>query len=381
MKALNGHGPKASDFSKYWNRNNGLGYKGVEYYIGPSPDDVVLNLDNQQEYTVTPMWDVIGVVNGTIPNEVLVVGNHRDAWIAGGAGDPNSGSAALNEVIRSVGAAVDAGWKPLRTIVFASWDGEEYGLVGSTEWVEEFLPWIQAANVAYINVDVAVSGPHFDAGATPTLNQVFRDVVGKVPSPNQTVEGQTIGDLWDGSIETLGSGSDFTAFQDFAGVPCINLGFTGDSGSAVYQYHSNYDSFHWMSKYGDPGFKYHRAVAQSIGLMISTLVDSVIIPLRAAEYADELDGYLDGVVAKLTAESGAVDEDEDEDEAVSEADVMALRARVTPGDVTGSADALRQSLTAVREAIATFRIKALETDELAAWANSVLDAGVPWWNL
>lgn len=371
LKALNGHGPKSSDFSKWWNRNKGLEYKGVEYYIGPSPDGVVLNLDNQQEYTVTPQWDVIGIVNGTIPNEVLIIGNHRDAWIAGGAGDPNSGSAALNEAIHAVGKALEAGWKPLRTIVFASWDGEEYGLVGSTEWVEEFLPWIQDANVAYLNIDVAVSGPTFGTGATPSLRQVVRDVAYRVQSPNQTIEGQTVGDLWEGTISLLGSGSDFTAFQDYAGVPCMDFGFTGDVVDPVYHYHSNYDSFYWMQKYGDPGFKYHKTIAQLMGLVISTLVDSIVIPLHAAEYADALEGYLDSVESKLSAA----------EEPTTEADIFALRAQVTPHEAKGSADAFKESLVAVREAIAHFRVKALETDELASWATRELEAGIPWWNV
>jgi len=148
-----------------------LQYKGVHYNIGPTPDDVVVNLYNEQDYVYTPLWNVIGVINGTIPDEVVgkqtllcsyvkfqvvltkslpVVGNHRDAWIAGGAGDPNSGSAVLNEAIRSFGEAIRQGWKPLRTIVFASWDGEEYGLVGSTEWVEDYMPWLKDATVAYV---------------------------------------------------------------------------------------------------------------------------------------------------------------------------------------------------------------------------------------
>lgn len=171
LKALNGHGPKASKFSKHWH-GGGLGYKGVDYNIGPSPDGVALNLVNEQEYVTSPLWNVIGIINGTLPDEVVVLGNHRDAWIAGGAGDPNSGSAAFNELIRSFGIALRAGWKPLRTIVFASWDGEEYGLVGSTEWVEEYLPWLSASTVAYLNVDVGTKGPDFKLSAAPLLEQV-----------------------------------------------------------------------------------------------------------------------------------------------------------------------------------------------------------------
>lgn len=174
LKALNGHGPKASSFNENWH-GGGLDYKGVEYNIGPSPDDVVLNLVNEQEYVTTPLWNVIGVINGTISDEVIVLGNHRDAWIAGGAGDPNSGSAALNEVIRSFSAAMEAGWKPWRTIVFASWDGEEYGLVGSTEWVEEYLPWLSASAVAYLNVDVGTNGPDFTLAAAPLLSRVVEE--------------------------------------------------------------------------------------------------------------------------------------------------------------------------------------------------------------
>lgn len=147
----------------------------MKYNVGPSPEDVVLNLINEQEYVTTPLWNVIGIINGTIPDEVVVLGNHRDAWIAGGAADPNSGSAAFNEVIRSFGQAVQAGWKPVRTIVFASWDGEEYGLVGSTEWVEEYLPWLSASAVAYLNVDVGANGPNFRLSAAPLLTSLVEE--------------------------------------------------------------------------------------------------------------------------------------------------------------------------------------------------------------
>ncbi|KAJ6119435.1 Peptidase M28 [Penicillium sp. IBT 18751x] len=291
LKALNGHGPKASEFNKYW-QGGRLGYKGVEYNIGPSPEDVVINLDNQQEYVTTPLWNVIGVVKGHIPDEVIILGNHRDAWIAGGAVDPNSGSAALNEVIRSFGEAMKAGWKPLRTVVFASWDGEEYGLLGSTEWVEEYLPWLSKANVAYLNVDVAAAGTEFDPRAAPLLNKVIRDVAGLVQSPNQTVPGQTVGDVWDGKIATMGSGSDFTAFQDFAGVASLDFGFGRGENDPVYHYHSNYDSFAWMEKYGDPTWSYHTACTKLWALAAAQLIETPVIAFSAADYARGLGDYL-----------------------------------------------------------------------------------------
>ncbi|PHH73822.1 hypothetical protein CDD82_5258 [Ophiocordyceps australis] len=350
LKALNGHGPKAADLGNDWKANLGLGAKGVAYNIGPSPSNLVLNLYNKQEYTTTPLWNVIGVVNGTNDDEVIVVGNHRDAWIAGGAGDPNSGSAVLNEVVRSVGKALEAGWKPLRTIVFASWDGEEYALIGSTEWVEEYIPWLSKTNVAYLNVDVGTAGPVFQAAAAPLLNQVLRQATHLVPSPNQTTEHQTVGDVWDGNIATMGSGSDFTAFQDHAGVPCIDMGFKNGESDPVYHYHSNYDSFHWMEEYGDVGFKYHVAMAQIVGVLVSELVDAAIIPFNATEYADSLVNYLgqveDAFKSKMSTKSSS--------------------------NLTGSRDEFEQGLKRIRQSLTLLRTKAVELDNDATRVMEML---------
>ena len=294
LRALNGHGPKASDYNEYW-QGGGLSHKGVDYHIGPSPADLVLNLVNEQEYVITPLWNVIGIINGTLEDEVIVLGNHRDAWIAGGAGDPNSGSAAMNEVVRSFGVALKAGWKPLRTIVFASWDGEEYGLIGSTEWVEEYIPWLSDATIAYLNVDVGASGPQFKTAASPLLNRALYEATSLVQSANQTVPGQTVRDLWSGHINTMGSGSDFTAFQDHAGIPSVDLGFGPGPNSAVYHYHSNYDSFAWMDRFGDPGWSYHIAITKVWAVMAAALVETPIIGFNTTDYAMGLAKYLDSV--------------------------------------------------------------------------------------
>lgn len=377
LKALNGHGPKSKEFNWFWNRNLGLGYKGVDYNIGPTPDDVVVNLFNEQDYETTPQWDVIGIVNGSIPNDVIIIGNHRDAWIAGGAGDPNSGSAAINEVVRSVGKALEAGWKPLRTIIFASWDGEEYGLVGSTEWVEEYAPWLAGANLAYINVDVAATGPVFGVSAAPLLNDILRETLHEVQSPNQTVKHQTVGDVWDGKIGTMGSGSDFTAFQDYIGVPSLDMSFTAGPNSPVYHYHSNYDSFHWMDTLADPGFKYHKAMAQIVNVMLAKLSEKITHPFRAGEYADALDSYLDKVEAHLNSDASAATEGK-----MSDDEMFALRGSILPiDDVTGNADAFRESIKTVRSRIGDLRVKAYEVDELADWASEALEEGIPWWNI
>lgn len=278
--------------NEYW-KGGGLRYQGVKYNIGPSPANTVLNLVNEQDYVTTPMWNVIGIINGTILDEVVVVGNHRDAWIAGGAGDPNSGSAALNEVIRSFGKALELGWKPLRTIVFCSWDGEEYGLIGSTEWVEEYLPWLSKTAVAYLNVDVGAVGPEFEAAASPLLNNALYEATSLVQSPNQTLSGQTVRDTWDGHIRTMGSGSDFTAFQDFAGIPSVDMNFKRSSDSPVYHYHSNYDSFDWMDRFGDPGWHYHTCIAKVWALLAAKLIEAPVIRFKAADYSKALKDYLD----------------------------------------------------------------------------------------
>lgn len=374
LQALNGHGPAAKDFNKYWTVNNGLGYKGVKYNIGPSPDDLVLNLVNEQEYVTTPLWNVIGQINGTLPDEVIVIGNHRDAWIAGGAGDPNSGSAALNEVIRSFGVALAKGWKPLRTIVFASWDGEEYGLIGSTEWVEEYLPWLSFANVAYVNVDVATTGPVFKSAASPLLNKVLYEVTALVQSPNQTVKGQTVADVWDGHIDTMGSGSDFTAFQDFAGIPSIDFGFTIDptdkKNGAVYHYHSNYDSYHWMATYGDPGFHYHIAAAKIWGLFTARLAEAPVIPLNATDYALALGGYISKVETKLEASIAGISTEEDE---------MEARARPTPAAPKGDISTLKLSFEGLHRAAAHLKNIAQEHDSHAAALAEQAGDDIPWW--
>ena len=370
LKALNGHGPSAKDFNKHWDTNLGLKYKGVDYNIGPSPDNLLLNLVNEQDYVTTPLWNVIGVINGTLSDEVVIVGNHRDAWIAGGAGDPNSGSAAINEVIRSFGVAISQGWKPLRTIVFASWDGEEYGLIGSTEWVEEYLPWIAHANVAYVNIDVATTGPIFGTSASPLLNKLIYEVTSLVPSPNQTIAGQTVADLWDGKIETMGSGSDFTAFQDFAGVPSLDFGFKGDLNAPVYQYHSNYDSYYWMNTYGDPGFHYHIAAARVLALFTAKLSESPVVPLNATDYAIAIEGYIQQVETKLEAAIAGTESDEELAEA---------RSRPTPSSPKGDVDSMKRSFKTLHKAAAKLLKSAKGHDALAAELAEKAGEDIPWW--
>ena len=184
-----------------------------------------------------------------------------------GAVDPASGSSCLMEMARTLGELVTAGWRPRRTIILASWDGEEYGMVGSVEYVEDRHEWLKKVGVAYLNVDTAISGSNFRADATPSLAQMIRQVTMKVMDP-QT--GKSVYDRWlqattaatttnvsstepkRAVVGELGSGSDFVGFVDYAGMAAVNFHFSGDYGV----YHSNYDSFHWMETFGDPGFHY-----------------------------------------------------------------------------------------------------------------------------
>lgn len=293
LKALDGHGPKSK---ADWRG----GLTEVGYYVGPSEAEV--NLVNDIENKITPIWNVIGKIEGTEEKDrAIILGNHRDAWVFG-AVDPSSGSSAMLELARTFGVLLKKGWRPRRSIIFASWDAEEYGLVGSTEWVEDHAEWLSKEGVVYINVDTAVSGPHFSAAASPSLNQLVYDIAGQVTDPktNNTIyeewshstfvggEDMAMAEASKPQIGVLGSGSDFVGFLDYLGISSVNLAFGGDYGV----YHSNYDSFHWMEKFGDPDFNYHRALVQIWGLMALHLADDIVLPLSPADYAVEIQGYV-----------------------------------------------------------------------------------------
>jgi len=270
-----------------------------DYHFGPGPE---LMLATEIFVNVTPIWNVCARFNGTdLPDEYVILGNHRDAWVFGAA-DPSSGSAALLEVAKGFHALRTAGWKNRRTIVMCSWDAEEYGLVGSTWYGETYGDEISKKAVAYLNVDVAVTGPNFSAGATPSLRSLIREVANmvKVPSTNNSIASS-----WNGIISTLGSGSDYTVFLDRLGIPSTDMSFRGSYGV----YHSIYDSYTWMSLFGDPTYEYHEACAQLWGLMALRLADSEVLPFNYTEYALALGEYTKHAEDMLTAQNatGKVD--------------------------------------------------------------------------
>lgn len=239
--------------------------------------------------------------------------------------------------------------------------------------------------MAYLNVDVAVRGPAFKASAAPLLNNLLANITAQVPSPNQTVAGQTVYDVWDKKISTMGSGSDFTAFQDFAGIPSLDMGFNGGGEDPVYHYHSNYDSFAWMAQYGDPGFVYHRTMAQIFGLMTAKLADEPLLSFEAATYASALDSYVGKVEDKLAAaalssSSSSSEGDEDENEEQDKDERMALRGAVLGTTTIGSPAAFRRSLTKLHEAIAALLVEATRLDaKRAALQAEVAGEKIPWW--
>jgi N-acetylated-alpha-linked acidic dipeptidase len=294
------------------------------YHVGPGPVRVKLHL--KQDYQFRPLWDVIGRVRGReLPDEWVVAGNHRDAWVYG-AVDPNSGTAAMLEAVHGVGELLKSGWKPRRTMIFASWDGEEEGLMGSTEWAEQHESELANAS-AYFNMDVAVAGPKFGASAVPSLKPFLRDIAKAVSSP----KGDTVYDEWQkaeqpasGSspasseaagdsrrtpaadvkdevrVGDLGSGSDYSAFLQHLAVPSTDISSTGPYGV----YHSVFDNFAWFKKFGDPDFVYEQEMARVFGLEALRMADADVLPYDYEEYGKEIAVYLDAAEKRAANKLG-----------------------------------------------------------------------------
>jgi N-acetylated-alpha-linked acidic dipeptidase len=255
---------------------------------------------------VRPIWTVVGKIRGTDrPDDLVIVGNHRDAWVYGGV-DPSSGTASLMELARSLGSLAKQGVRPRRTIVFANWDAEEFTLTSSTEWGEEHERELAAHAVAYLNVDSAASGRSFSAAAVPALNRAVTEAAESVIDPET---GKSIADAArtgaprEGSAlptatgpdlvgNRLGSGSDYTVFLNFLGVPVADLSFTGPYGV----YHSIYDDHMWVARFGDPGFRYQAAMARLWGILALRLANADIVPLDYRPYAARIREFANEVM-------------------------------------------------------------------------------------
>jgi N-acetylated-alpha-linked acidic dipeptidase len=299
------------------------------YHVGPGPVRVKMHI--KQDYQYRTIWDVIGrIPGGEFPDQTVIAGNHRDAWVFGAA-DPGSGTTAMLETVRGMGELLKSGWKPKRTIVFASWDGEEEGLFGSTEWAEDHAAELEHA-VAYFNTDVAVSGPKFETSAVPSLKDFVREITKSVPSP----AGGTVFDQWTkaravldeiasnapeagGSqghppaaqdkpqdkkkapVGDLGSGSDYTVFLQHLGIPSTDIGSTGSYGV----YHSAFDDFQWFKQFGDPNFLYEQQMARLFGLETLRMANADVLPYDYKAYGEEVNAYVAEARKKVESEFGA----------------------------------------------------------------------------
>ena len=281
----------------------------LTYHLGPGPAKVHLKLEF--DWKQVPLYDVIGRVRGSErPDQWVIRGNHHDAWV-NGASDPVSGMIAVMEEARAISELLKNGWKPKRTIIFAAWDGEEPGLLGSTEWVETHFEELREHAAVYINSDSNGRG-FFSAGGSHSLerfvNEVARDVIDpekKISvaeraralgltkgSPEDRKEARERADL---RIHALGSGSDYTPFLQHGGIASLNLGFEGESEYAGV-YHSIYDSFDHFTRFVDPGFDYEIALVQTAGRLILRSANADVLPFEFANFADSLEKYLKEII-------------------------------------------------------------------------------------
>jgi N-acetylated-alpha-linked acidic dipeptidase len=276
------------------------------YHVGPGATKVRLLV--KSNWDIKPLYDVIAQIPGsTYPDEWVIRGNHHDAWVSG-AEDPISGQAALLEEARAYGELLKQGWRPKRTIIYCAWDGEEPGLLGSTEWVETHAEELSKHAVAYLNSDSNSRG-YLEMDGSHTLERFYNDVARDISDPESGVsvwkrlqlsrieratkpeDRKELRRRYDLRIEALGFGSDYTAFLDHLGIPCLSLGFGGEDEGGIY--HSIYDDFYWYTHFSDTTFAYGRALAQTTGTAVMRLADADLLPFRFTNLADTVNRYLE----------------------------------------------------------------------------------------
>ncbi|MEN3338232.1 MAG: N-acetylated-alpha-linked acidic dipeptidase [Acidobacteriota bacterium] len=293
----------------------------VTYHVGPGPAKVHLKL--AFDWQVRPLYNVIVSIPGSeFPDEWIIAGNHHDAWV-NGASDPTSANVALMETARGLATLLESGWRPRRTLILASWDGEEFGLMGSTEWAEKHADELRKKAVAYINSDstgkgwLSMSGSH---SLQAFINEVARDVDDPRGSGTSVLdakkthladqaktpaEREALRSARDVAIDALGSGSDYTAFLDHLQIASLDLGFGGDDGGGIY--HSIYDSFHWYSTFSDGSFVQVAGLSQTIGTALLRLVNADILPFEFNGTAAALRQYVDEIEKNATATGASGD--------------------------------------------------------------------------
>jgi N-acetylated-alpha-linked acidic dipeptidase len=285
------------------------------YRLGPGR--AVVHMNVEMDASRRPIRDIVARLPGKNPDRWVVLGTHHDAWTFGGM-DPGSGTSAVYETARALAALLKQGWTPDRSIVFAFWDAEEPGLVGSTEYAEAFERELRQKAVTYINTDLFMQG-HFFGGGTPSLRDFLVQVTKDVPAlsgPGNIYDAWRT-DSWqkqsadrrrkgpqDFEVElaALGSGADFVAFQDYLGLPTLSVqyDFEGSYGT----YHSNYDSRYYVEHFSDPGFHVARTLAQVFGIAMMRLADAAVLPYRYSHYAHKISDFLDDAGAWAVDDDG-----------------------------------------------------------------------------
>jgi N-acetylated-alpha-linked acidic dipeptidase len=271
----------------------------LKYRLGGNRVRVHLKVD--MDTSVQPYYVTEARIRGAdYPDEWVILGNHRDAWVFGGV-DPSSGTAAMLELTRNLGELLRQGNRPKRTLVICSWDGEEYALTGSTEWGEQYADELKQKAVAYLNVDEATSGKNFEADAVGSLAPMIVDISHKLRALSgkalyeewklsRQAELRKLGTVSDRDLPNtrIGSGSDHTVFLNFLGIPTVGLSFVGPYGV----YHSMYDDFYWVNHFGDPGYHDHALITQMWGLLSLRLVNADILPYDFESYARSIRDFL-----------------------------------------------------------------------------------------
>lgn len=292
----------------------------ITYHVGPGEAKVHLKL--KSNWDIKTIRDVIAIIPGSeYPDEWIIRGNHYDAWV-NGAEDPISGQVALLEEARAYSELLKQGWKPKRTIVYCSWDGEEEGLLGSTEWAEEHAEELKQKAVAYINTDGNGRGYLFIEGSH-TLEHFFNDVAKDIIDPEtklSVLERDKLARIKNGSadqrkevrqhadlsIGALGSGSDYTAFLDYLGIASANLGYGGEDGGGIY--HSIYDDIYWYTHFSDTNFVYGRALSQTVGTAVMRLADDDVLPFQFSDFAETVNKYVDELQKLLKSKQDEITE-------------------------------------------------------------------------
>ncbi|MFA6165213.1 MAG: M20/M25/M40 family metallo-hydrolase [Gemmatimonadaceae bacterium] len=287
---------RGKDIPRGW--QGGLPFR---YHIGPGPTRIRVRVETDTATAAfKPIWNTLGVVKGSeYPDEIVVIGGHRDSW-GPGAGDNVSGVVSILEAARAVADQMKAGWRPKRTLVFATWDAEEWGLVGSTEHVEDDSLRLQRGGVAYFNQDGGGGGPNFDGGGSPSLRGLLRDITKVIPHPDAPAKSiyqwwRDQGKVADGQEPAMGDpggGSDFAGFYNHLGIPHSDWGMGGTGGGV---YHSMYDSFEWIHRFADPNFTYHAAQARVAALMVMRMASADVLPYDYAEFGRTLKPYVERI--------------------------------------------------------------------------------------